>query len=482
MHSRWRCAWAAAGNITSGLGTSSRRDLQLESFDGKTHGPNTSLQVIQILHFYIAYGSPIYISHRITYSYFDNYQTRKNANSTAKLNPENRCFCIPKLDIGHKDVLIPVQFNNTIPRTVQLAHVDFATGSRTAKNLTYKDLQRATEISSRQPGLETYYIRVRRPGAYSLEKVIAQDRTEARLYKKQALIVVCPQVEYSREPQGYSFDKCIGEHESFSLTVRGLPPLKISALRQIDGIRTAMDIDNIQPANYHSPLTTQTDTQQRMLSVATTDSHVWAAEQIVMVPINVSFDNPAEYIYTIQSVTDGCGNTADFTQSATNTEQVALQQKRFAVHQSPTAKFNCPPSNPVKLLIGGGSAATGVPLRVTGEKPWTIRVEFAPYGVPGILESKDIIVHSADDRLPVDLPGRYTLISVRDKYCAGDIMYPSRCEVVQPPLPSFDITTTPIRSQCVKENEIGMNVVVELHGNRPNVLFLTLPVIYCLFQ
>ncbi|RUP51079.1 hypothetical protein BC936DRAFT_149996 [Jimgerdemannia flammicorona] len=385
--------------------------------------------------------------------------------STAKLNPENRYFCIPKSDIGHKDVLIPVQFNNTIPRTVQLLHVDLATGSRTAKNLTYKDLQRASEISSRQQGLETYFIRVRRPGVYSLERVVAQDRTEAKLYRKEALIVVCPQVEYLHEP--YSSDKCIGEHISFSLTVRGLPPLKVSALRQIDGARTAMDIDNIQPPNYHSPLTAQTESQQRMLSVATADKYEWAAEQVVNLPINVTLDNPAEYVYTIQSVSDGCGNTVEFPQPVTSIEHSTPQQKRFTVHQSPTAKFLCHPSNPVKLLIGSGSASTGIPLKVTGEKPWTIRVEFNPYDVPEVLETKDLTVHSPDDHLPVDLPGRYTLISVRDKYCEGDVMFPSRCEVVQPPLPSCDITTTPIRSQCVKENEIGMNVVVELHGTAP---------------
>ncbi|RUS31618.1 hypothetical protein BC938DRAFT_477446 [Jimgerdemannia flammicorona] len=422
---RRRHARAAIGNIEGGFNTSQRRYFQLKSSDGKAY---------------------------------------------AKLNPENRYFCIPKSDIGHKDVLIPVQFNNTIPRTVQLLHVDLATGSRTAKNLTYKDLQRASEISSRQQGLETYFIRVRRPGVYSLERVVAQDRTEAKLYRKEALIVVCPQVEYLHEP--YSSDKCIGEHISFSLTVRGLPPLKVSALRQIDGARTAMDIDNIQPPNYHSPLTAQTESQQRMLSVATADKYEWAAEQVVNLPINVTLDNPAEYVYTIQSVSDGCGNTVEFPQPVTSIEHSTPQQKRFTVHQSPTAKFLCHPSNPVKLLIGSGSASTGIPLKVTGEKPWTIRVEFNPYDVPEVLETKDLTVHSPDDHLPVDLPGRYTLISVRDKYCEGDVMFPSRCEVVQPPLPSCDITTTPIRSQCVKENEIGMNVVVELHEPIHRLLWL----------
>jgi nucleoporin POM152 len=50
---------------------------------------------------------------------------------------------------------------------------------------------------------------------------------------------------------------------------------------------------------------------------------------------------------------------------------------------------------------------------------------------------------------------------------AGDVLYPSVCRVVQPPLPEVRLDATPIPSQCADDNEIGMKFVLEFQGTPP---------------
>lgn len=49
----------------------------------------------------------------------------------------------------------------------------------------------------------------------------------------------------------------------------------------------------------------------------------------------------------------------------------------------------------------------------------------------------------------------------------GDVLYPSVCRVVQPPLPEVRLDATPIPSQCADDNEIGMKFVLEFQGTPP---------------
>lgn len=58
-------------------------------------------------------------------------------------------------------------------------------------------------------------------------------------------------------------------------------------------------------------------------------------------------------------------------------------------------------------------------------------------------------------------------------YPSGDVMYPSVCRVVQPPLPEVQLSATPIPSQCTDENEIGMKFVLEFQGTPPFYLGYT---------
>ncbi|KAI7906649.1 uncharacterized protein BX663DRAFT_483356 [Cokeromyces recurvatus] len=375
---------------------------------------------------------------------------------TAKLNPNNEVYCLTTTEIGKKDIFIPIILNNTAPRTVSISRYDFDTNQKTIKDYSGRDIQRATEIGHTKEGVEYYYVRVRNPGAYKLEKIVSKDGVDVRLYNRHAFVFTCP---YAQFKPIVNKDYCTGDKETLQLEVIGVPPLNIEYIKKSAGHREAqLKLDRIQPEGFESPLLLKPRSDNRLDSslfdTKLDDNYNWASVQQVNVPLNLTFNSASKQEYTLLRVVDGVGNELDL--SGLSASQT------FEVHQRPSVQFKCSETDPIHLLIG--SKSTQIPLALEGSSPFQLEYTF----------SGDEVQHKAKltsaSSISVSSPGEYNLVSVSDRYCQGQVMFPSSCHVVQPQLPSVKIQATPIASECAGDNEVGMKFVAEFVGAPPYVL------------
>lgn len=381
---------------------------------------------------------------------------------TAKLNPDNGYYCIPANEIGQKDIYIPIILNNTVPRTITVSRQDFESNTRSLSDYSGRQIQRATEVGHATQGLEYYYIRVRHPGAYKLENIVSRDGLDVRLYSRNAYVFVCPNARFSPvDLQNY----CSGDKEALQLDVVGVPPLHVEYTRRINGQTKALKLDRIQPEKMDSPLSRISGglsaAEQAFFTPAYHQSYDWAASQYMSIKLNLTFEKPGEYEYELQSVTDGAGNKIDLSQ---------LPKRTFAVHEHPTAQMQCSTTRPVKLLIGDDSVK--LPVKLQGNGPWKVQYEYNSLDEnDGEKKLRRLELPSADSAsLVATAPGEYKLLSVTDNFCKGDILYPSTCHVVQPPLPAVQVQAFSIPSECAADSEIGMKFIAEFQGTQPFAL------------
>lgn len=59
--------------------------------------------------------------------------------------------------------------------------------------------------------------------------------------------------------------------------------------------------------------------------------------------------------------------------------------------------------------------------------------------VVGTSWTKEFIAYDKIFHLKADAPGEYAILSVQGQYCAGDVMSPETCKVVEVPRPRAEI-------------------------------------------
>ena len=121
-----------------------------------------------------------------------------------------------------------------MPRSISLSRHDFETDTQTVKSYSGSEIIRATEIGNANQGIEYYYIRIRKPGAYKIEKIVAKDNVDVRMYSRTAYIFTCPQAQLSSTSKQ---DYCTGDVETLQLNVMGVPPLNVEYKRKINSGR-----------------------------------------------------------------------------------------------------------------------------------------------------------------------------------------------------------------------------------------------------
>lgn len=306
--------------------------------------------------------------------------------------------------------MLPIILNNTIPRHVTLSRFDFDTKARTNVDYSQRDLRRATEVSQGQQGLEVYYIKVKKPGAYRLDSIVTKDQLDVRLQASEALVFTCPEAQFSPIPHQ---EYCKGEQQSLTLVVAGVPPLKVEYTRRIGSSTTKHQVDNIQPDNYVSPLRkhdrSNLPSSENVVALSSDDDMDWAASHHITLMFNLTLSSPSDYYYQIDRVTDGTGNVVE-------TEEPA--QTKLAVHSPPSVKFECDIQRPAKLLIGSKTA--DLPLRLQGEAPWKIEYEYLNPDTQDTTH-KTATLDLQGSTIPVAQSGEYKILSVQDRYCKGKL-------------------------------------------------------------
>ncbi|CAO3590748.1 unnamed protein product [Absidia cylindrospora] len=394
---------------------------------------------------------------------------------TAKLNPNDEYYCLQSYEIGKVDTYIPIVLNNTIPTAITVSHYHFDSQSTGTHSYSGDKIQRATEIGQGKQGLEYYYIRVNKPGVYKLDKIASKDGSLVRLYSRLAFVFTCPMARF--EASGVT-DYCENSKDSMQLHVTGVPPLKVEYTRRVGNSVSALKLDHIQPmtTSFDSPLTRFTsglqDADPTFFTPSQHSDYNWASLQHHSIQLNLTFDITQNYEYQLNRVVDGAGNLVDLSETP---KQV------FKIHGPPSIQFTCDTKDPIKLLIGEESV--GAPLHVKGSGSYSVAYEYTGEGIAAAYDDDDTAdnVKKAEKRhltikgdgyttLDVKAPGEYRLLSVSDQFCKGDVLFPSTCQVVQPPLPAVKLQSTPIPSECSSGSDIGMRFVAEFQGSPPYTL------------
>lgn len=375
-------------------------------------------------------------------------------NSTAKLNPQDETYCLPSAELGKKEIHIPIVLNNTIPRTIWLSHYELETKLTNVKKYSGSEIQHFTEIGNPNPGVEYYYIRIRKPGVYKLKNIISQDGSDVKLYNRQVFVFTCP---YAHFKPLDAVNYCTGDQKTLDIQVMGVPPLKIEYKKKQNygGQESVWKLNNIQPDGFDSPLQHLDSLDTAFFTPTQDDTYDWASVHHISVPINLTLENASDQEYKLSRVMDGAGNSLDLSTESS---------QKLIVHSRPIAKFHCSQMHPVNLLIGQSS--TELPLTLQGTGPFNLEYNHNSDDT----QVRRARLNAGEKSISVQQPGEYNLLSVRDQFCQGKILFPSTCQVVQPELPSVKVNATAIPSTCAGDTEVGMKFIAEFVGTPPYVI------------
>ncbi|KAA1467945.1 hypothetical protein DENSPDRAFT_877716 [Dentipellis sp. KUC8613] len=345
-----------------------------------------------------------------------------------------------------------------------------------------------TSATRLQKSQSLVYIRLSKPGTVHLEQVSDSTGVEARLiYPAEATVAPCPRAQFVDDDvitrgdnvrcAAPGSESVAGDDRDLQLGLKifGVPPLSLKWYKEINGRREYFVVEGIEGSH--------------------TDNHgsaspAHSAPQDIHVPLTVSADALGTHVYVLEAVTDALGNIeyVGFAASAPSTVATRHSNSTFPANvntkasrvlhvlKRPAVSFkNCGPDRPASLRMGSSvnlivSASVADPL----DGPWDITMNYQPSLADSDSErTKKFKPRKQTLRTPnnskevvtkTDIPGEYTIVGVRGKYCEGDVLSPDVCAVVELPKPSAEIEWRRIH-EC--SGDTGVTASLVLHGTPP---------------
>ncbi|KAF8585137.1 hypothetical protein K439DRAFT_1632955 [Ramaria rubella] len=424
---------------------------------------------------------------------FGQHTVRLSPISTAKLNPLAESFC---LEPHHHVVLVPVVFNNTQPTHISysLSSLD-DDSSRIYVNLSSRDLKQierarsdtliALQKADREEDADfedEYYdhdssgqrtmikgntpdshyrlektevlqhIKVSRPGVVRLDRALDKTGAEVRIRPTEMIVVHCPKIEFMMDGFKEDRTRCAGTTEVLELKVYGVAPLTLKWHREVSGRREHFVVEGIE-GDHKVP----GRSNARELSI----------------PLSMQLDALGRHTYTLDALTDGVGNVHDLS-SLSHSTKLRISQSITVLRRSAMSFKSCGPGRPASLLIGKETPLSIIANDADADDgPWNITVKYQP----PISDTRKFKPWQQDFRTPLgkrDLtllaraPGEYSIVSVKGKYCPGDVLSPETCRVIEQPLPTADIEWKRIH-EC--SGDTGVSVSLVLQGKPPFKVF-----------
>lgn len=400
------------------------------------------------------------------------------------LNPEQSPFCIGNLETS---VDLPIRINQSNPIYIELLRIDLDTNANETIVMTTRELNKMKRQADRnfakndRTSPRVLHYPVKDTGLYRLEKVLDESKLEVQRHLSDTLVVQCPRAMVKTTVQ----DKCKGDLSDFYLQVDAVPPLKIKYSKMVnrndqDHVRLS-----IHPENLVSPLARQRTSGTLVSLDPLADMDIsWARAQMIDIPLNESLGVSGGWQYLIDEVEDACGNVANYSdrRSSHSGPQKVLKgyqlEQHFSVHERPQiALRNYDSQHPIKVEKGK-SKMLPIHLSSTGhgkleDAPYTLSYLFTPQEelLPDQKHSsaatlKETIILDTSRGLEIREPGLYTLQNVGTRFCAGEIMEPSSCLLLNPPEPDLAISAETIPDKCAGSS-IGLLVDLDLSGTPP---------------
>jgi nucleoporin POM152 len=389
------------------------------------------------------------------------------------MNPDRHSFCV---DTNHPVVHIPLYFNQTKPKLVELLRINFDTNTNETIVLSQKEVNSAYKTPDDNLILINYA--AKKPGLYRLLKVVDKTKLEVQRRMSDTLVVTCPKATI----KSTASDKCLGDLSDLTMEIEGTPPLKVVYSRTANGDRSVHHFQSIQPENFASPLLGSTRTGTLVLAGSQDVS--WAQTHRIAVPLNESMIPSGHWLYSIDEIHDATGNIANFSTGADDGEhnypKGAHLEQAFIVHERPVARLTgCDSRNPL-MVANGKSFQLPVqyvsPGRTPDDTSHTLIWKFSPLDTltkngdhGGEVAVEEFTAKTAHNNPTIREPGLYTLIGVKSKFCDGEIKEPASCLLLNPPEPQLSITAENINDKCAG-NSIGLLVDLDLIGTPPFIV------------
>ncbi|KAE8449930.1 hypothetical protein EG329_007069 [Mollisiaceae sp. DMI_Dod_QoI] len=389
------------------------------------------------------------------------------------MNPERQPFCI---DNGHPLAHIPLYFNQTKPKYVELLRIDFDTNANETIVLSQKEVNSARKTPDENI-LAISYI-AKKPGVYRLHKVIDKTKLEVQRRMSDTLVVTCPKAIV----KATASDKCLGDLSDLTMEIEGTPPLKVVYSRTANSDQSVHHFQSIQPENFASPLLGSASSNTLVLLSSQDVS--WARRHRIIVPLNESMIPSGRWLYSIDEIHDAIGNVANFSSNTDDGEHSypkgAHLEQAFVVHERPVARLTGCDSRSPLMVANGRSIQLPVqyvsPGRTPDDTSHTLIWKFSPldsltkngdHGQEVILE--EFSAKTAHNAPMIREPGLYTLTGVKSKFCDGEIKEPASCLLLNPPEPELTISSENINDKCAG-NSIGLLVDLDLIGTPPFII------------
>ncbi|KAJ7727833.1 hypothetical protein DFH07DRAFT_970045 [Mycena maculata] len=434
------------------------------------------------------------------------HTVRMSPISTARLNPHGLTFCLAE---PATSVLIPVLLNNTDISTLKYSLVplgyepdsglggkieNFQVSSKELKAIEQSRLEmtRPSALTARRDQEDEYdeyddedtdsatdspspssalqktqslvHIKLSKFGTVHLEQVLDSSNVEARLaYPSEVTVVPCPRVEFIEDTSPSV--RCAGQDQDLELMIdiRGVPPLSLRWFKVVNEKPEHFIVEGIDSdlADGSGKAGTRRKGEPQQLKV----------------PLTVSLNAAGTYFYALEEVVDAFGNIVhldipSLDPSAPNTKTT----RSLVVLRTPTVSFkSCGPGSPASLLIGSEAhlsiATNGADAL---DAPWEVSLSYKPpiasddASTAKRLHPWKKTLATLGSRRELDVrataPGEYTVLGVKGKWCAGDVLSPETCVVVEKPKPSAEIEWKKIH-EC--SGDTGVSASLVLHGTPP---------------
>ncbi|KAJ2102163.1 hypothetical protein GGI09_001363 [Coemansia sp. S100] len=414
--------------------------------------------------------------------------------SLAHMNPTGKTMCIDSREAGQRtwysrlvpgsshrlqerQLTIPMLINGTRPASIMYAHTSFETGVRqvrAVKNI--NGLRMETVASYPALGnwvLATYYLPVVEEGAYVIHSVRDSRGLEFRtVAEAQATVVVgCPTAHLSWRKQDENSTFAVGSdgHASIcqrvgsssgdgalgliDVVVEGFAPMDVSVVRLVNGHREAMELDGIGAKE------TENDGDENQWARFQRRTSAYTLSDAVL--------QAGEYVYRLESVRDAANHTVALSDTTSGASAIMA---RMVVHARPRVAWasGLPSSSSLWLSDDRQRASHhALGLQLTGQAPWTVDYTIDT-GAQVLHESRTFTTATAA-ALDARQAGVYSLVGVRDSYCAGTPADMGRVTVERAVRPTANVSSTAIMArEC--GGEIGAHITLEFTGRPPFVV------------
>lgn len=399
------------------------------------------------------------------------------------LNPDQTPFCIGG---SMASVNLPIRVNQTNPILIELVRIDIDTNLNETILITSKDIKKIKKrldksVSKADPSNPRYLeFPIKKTGLYRLQRIVDESKLEVQRRLSDALVVRCPSARVNGAPE----NKCKGDLSDFYLDVEATPPFKVRYSKVVNQENNGHVVLSIHPENLDSPLAHKDNLSLKTVFNLATEDISWARTRSVKVPLNESLGVSGHWDYLIDEVHDACGNVVSYS-SHENGKSAIYESRRqneheqkFFVHERSKIALHGYDSQHPLMAPNGQKMLLPFRLNPTSssepdDSKHTLSYLFTPQDkmLPNQehaenAESNQVHINSFDRGFEVHKPGLYTLKSISAPYCAGEILEPSSCMLVNPSQPDLNIHSENISDRCAG-NSIGLLVDLEMTGTPP---------------